>query len=157
MRTFFLNEIKWWKSWHHRCEHHALMRELFVNYHNQTNVGRYMHEIRRKALVKPWHSFVPPCLLNAIPTACVAAVLVLQARPNHLVWVSGGGSNQLGYGRKQQVLGGCLTMCNGDQLDSRSKFGVFGFRFTSFVLIGRSLYILYLFFISSYVMNCRAP
>lgn len=54
-----------------------------------------MYEIRREALVKAPDTFVPPSLGDAVPGALIGAVLVLQSGTNHLVRVSGTGSDQL--------------------------------------------------------------
>lgn len=62
-----------------------------------------MDEIGHEAFIKTGHSFVPPCLLDAVPRALVAVVLVLEARPNDLVGVGGGGCDELGQGGEGQV------------------------------------------------------
>lgn len=86
----------------------TLMCEFFVNYHDQAYVGCDVHEIWRKPFVKPWHSFVPPSLFYTIPTARVAAVLVLQSCTNHLVRIRCRSGNQFGNGSKQKIFRGCL-------------------------------------------------
>lgn len=88
--------------------HFLLIGELLIDYHDQANVGRHVHQIRHEAFVKTGHTFVPPCFLNAVPAARVAGVLVLQSGPDHLVWIRCCGRNKLGNGSEQQVLAGGL-------------------------------------------------
>lgn len=62
-----------------------------------------MDEIRHEAFIKTGHSFVPPCLLDAVPGALVGVVLVLEARPDDLIRVGGGGCDELRHGGEGQV------------------------------------------------------
>lgn len=86
----------------------SLARELLVDQHDEANVRRDMNEIRHEAFIKTGHSFVPPCLLDAVPGAFVSVVLILKASADDLVGISGGGGNQLRNCSERQVFGGRL-------------------------------------------------
>lgn len=88
----------------------CLSCEFFVDQHDEANVRRDMNEIRNKSFVKTGHSFVPPSLFDAVPSAFVRMVLVLETRTNDLVRISGGGSDQLRYCSECQVLCGRLKV-----------------------------------------------
>lgn len=91
----------------------SLARELLVDQHDEANVRCNMNEIWHKAFIKTRHSFVPPCLLDAIPRALVRMVLILKARTNDLIRIGSCGCNQLGNSCECQVLNGRLKKIEG--------------------------------------------
>ena len=78
----------------------------------QSDLGRGLDHIK---VILP--IYVPVRVADALERAAVAAVLVLEARPHHLVRVRGHGGEQLGHRREEDVLGGSLKRGSGEFME----------------------------------------
>lgn len=85
-----------------------LASQLLPDQHNHADVGRDVDQVGHQTLIETAHALVPPSLFDAVPGAAVAMMMVLQAGSYYLVWVGGSSGDQLGDGRKGEVLGGGL-------------------------------------------------